>query len=337
MNLAMLRFITLAVTVLLGVAPGCGKKPVKITADGAVLELPAGTDTSKLSMRVVTTPMPAALERATLALAEHFTVLKVLELRPDGTELGNATLVVTIASTALPAPRTLRDVVAVRADSAGRVQTLPVTVAADKLTVPVQRMGVVAFLVPLPGVTLLGTPGLLVRGATEPLLSADCTAWITPESPAIALLAADQARVLVDAAKIQLDTLAITDRIDEAAQGLKADEILRKGTADRSNAAIVFASLLVARGLPARLVAGAASSKGPDGVSKGFHQWAETVINGVVYVVDATVPKGARLIPRAEAEKALGLVVHRSCEKSPPGGAARPFDPPPAPPAAPTP
>lgn len=320
--------VLLTVIALLGTSPGCAKKRSQVlTADGASLRLPAGTDTAKVSITVVPgATLPDVLQRTEAAINSSFHVLKVVQLTPDALEVAGADLTVKLEAPLAP-PLELSHVVAIGADAAGNVTTLPVMATPpDQLTIKLSRLSHVVLLVPVPGTTMLGTPGLIVRGATEPLLSPQCSSWITPDSAAVAALAKDPAKLVIDTKTgIQLDSLTIRDRVDEPAQSLRAEEILKSGTADRVNASIVLASLLLARGYPVRLVAGDVTLKTGEQVSKGFHQWVETVIDNASYYVDVTVPKGARLIPLAEATTTFALAVHRSCAKYPPGVTGDPF------------
>jgi len=158
--------------------------------------------------------------------------------------------------------------------------------------------------------TLVGTPALVARGASEILFSTDCTKWLTPKQAKLTI-AEDKTLVLEGAPK----PVPYQRSLDEQ----HADQILQNGEADPIQESVVYGSVLLGAGYPVRLVGGEVTYQ-RDGVTfQGFHQWVETIVEGKTWIVDTTDPARRRLVPAAEARKAQAIQVHRACAAYPEG------------------
>ncbi|MBL0215213.1 MAG: hypothetical protein IPQ07_15165 [Myxococcales bacterium] len=101
----------------------------------------------------------------------------------------------------------------------------------------------------------------------------------------------------------------------------------------------MLASALLAQGHPVRLVSGSIAFTAAGAKTSGVLQWAEVVLDGAPWFVDARDVTKPKLVPLAEAMTSLGLVLRRSCAAYPPGASSSPeqWVPAPAAPATPAP
>ncbi len=272
--------------------------------------------------------VPPPMQRITPRVAEHVAILAGVDFRrtADAPLTEPAQLTLDLDPSTLPAGRTVSSVLAVSLEPTGNLATLVPTVVGNKLTVTLPQLGAVLFVTSVPGALLLGTPGLVLGGTSKILAAADCPGWIAPDAPQTAAIAKDPAKFSIDDKKTLrlVPPLTVTE-IDESGQSRTSEEILKRGSGDAINASVVYASLLAAKGYSVRLAGGHAVYKRGELVHKGFHQWAEAIIDGTPYYVE-TLDGEPRLIPVTEAREQRQLKVHRTCARTAPGVTGDPFE-----------
>ena len=317
------------------VAAACGKRGESGSAAGgtavgsgsAVLTLPKDTDVpAGLSVTVKPSgELPEAVRRYTLTLAAHYEVVAVVEVGPPTAKLAAPSqLAITIDPTRIQKGRTPADVTAVQLQAENKLVDLPVRVfGPQRIDVTIDQPGIVMLMGPLENLTVLGPTSQVVRGASELSTRGDCGSWITATSPGIAALAKDPAGLVIGPDHtIQLGTkLEAGGRSPEL---LHADQILARGVADPDEASLVLASALLAQGHPVRLVSGSIEFTAAGAKTSGVVQWAEVVLDGAPWFVDAREVSKPKLLPLAEATASLGLVLRRSCAAYPPGASSAP-------------
>ena len=310
----------------------CGKKasenkPRVVASRNVTLTLPQGT-AGDVSLGVTGFgAVPTSLARVASRAAEYVVTVGGVEFkRTDTTPLpGPATLAFELAPNTLPAGRNPSSVFVVALDPGGTLSTLVPTVAGNQLTVSLPHLAAVLFVVTRPELPLLGTPGLVLGGTSKILADVECARWIAPESPQTAALAKDPAKFSIDDKQtLRLDPPLTITEIDESGQSRTSDEILKRGSGDAINASVVYGSLLAAKGYRVRLVGGLATYKVGELARKGFHQWAEVLIDGAPYYVE-TLDGPPHLVPAAQAREQRKLETYRACSKIPAGATDDPF------------
>ncbi|MCA9673647.1 MAG: hypothetical protein KC464_01305, partial [Myxococcales bacterium] len=311
-----------------------------IAIAGATLSVPAGALSAPVAMTVSSKPPsldplaalvePEYLER----LRAEITPLRLIELGPDGQTFAHpATVTLEIRADELPPGKTLADVAAVVISKDGAVDDVPVTVVGNRLSIEVPHYSMLLTAVAVGAMALVGGMAILLRGSADPMMRRDCAKWLNPASPRVQELAADAERFKIDAAtgEIHLDLgrPAVGRDVKVGAHALPADKVIEHPEGDCVNFSTMYGSLLLARGYPVRLVAGTAEYRRGQKTYKGFHQWAETVVDGKPYYVDTFDPDHTRLVPMAEATRDLSLGRNRMCGKNPDGSTVGPakYDP----------
>jgi len=331
---------------MLLIAAACGKRGggdggTSVGSGSAVLtvprsaELPAGLVVTVLP----TGEVPAPARGHAMMIGAHYKVVAVVEVGPPTAKLAAPSpLAITIDPARIFAEYSASDVTAAQLQADGAVVDLPIRVVSPhRLDVTIDRAGIVMLFGPLEKQSVLGTAADILRGSTVLLVQGDCPTWITPASPRIAALAKDPAGLVIGpdhtlglGAKLA-DGRATTPR-------LHADEILARGTADAADASVVLASLLLAKGHPVRLVSGTMMYDAAGRRHAGVQQWAEVVLEGAPWFVDARDLAKLRLIPLAAATTELKLGIGRTCPSYPPGASTDPGQwTPPSPPSPPPP
>lgn len=209
--------------------------------------------------------------------------------------------------------------VAVSIAADGSVEDVPLAVAGpNQVQVEVRHFSWLFLAFAATTFAMLGGFAMYMKGASESIARKNCGDWLTPDSPKVAELAKDEARFSIDKAtgEIKLDPPLKGKDVDQGAHMLKADQVLERGVGDCVNMSTVLGSALLARGYPVKLVAGAAHYRLAGGKKvQGFHQWAETVIDGKPYYVDTFNAPQMKLVPLHEASAELSLTRSRMCSK----------------------
>lgn len=315
------------------VVSACGKKAAEpkqrtIIVRNATLTVPDGMAGEVNLGLAGPGVLPPSLQRVGPRVTEHVTLLGGVELdRTDQAPLpAPATLAYELEPSTLPAGRTPSSVLVLTLDPSGSLTTLVPTVSGNRLSVSLSHLTAVLFVVMKPDVLLLGTPGLVLGGTSKLLADPECPRWIAPNAPQTAAIAGNAARFSIDENKvIRLDPPLTMTEIDESMQTQTTDEILKRGSGDAINTSVVYASLLAAKGHSVRLVGGLAVYKRGELVHKGYHQWAEAIIDGTPYYVE-TLEGPPHLVPASEAREKRQLKVHRACNKSARGVEGDPFE-----------
>lgn len=310
----------------LALAGACGKKgssKAQVRSGDALLELPAGTDTSAIKVTVQPqVKLPAELEKFAVQMQKHLRLVKIVSVEPASVTFATpADLTVTIAPAEMPdkaAPADIRAFVFID----GVPSDLEVERTDTSFRTHLVKPGHVMFTVGPRDATLLGTPALAARGASEILMDRECDKWLTPSSPRVA--AAAKQTTIGDDKTITLPGAPAAVPYQRAGDQQHADEILEGGKADPIQQSVVYGSVLLALGHPVRLVGGDLKLERGGAKLQGFHQWAETLIDGKPWMVDTTDPAKVRLVPMAEAWKVLAIEVHRTCAAYPPGAPTDP-------------
>lgn len=293
---------------------------------GAKLEIPAGAlDADKtITLKPVAATLPS-LPDMPASLADHIKPIAAFEAGPDGLALARpGVMTMTIDPSTLPKGKTVADLRAVVVSKDGTIEDLAILAAnGNDLQVEVKHFSLLLVLVAMGAIVFTGTMAMMMRGVSEPILRRDCAKWLEPDHPEVAAIAADPNRFAIDSASgaIKLDIgkpLQGMD-VDQGAHTLRVGKVLERGKGDCVNMTTLYGSLLLARGYPVRMVAGTATYKRGNKTYKGFHQWAETVIDGKAYYVDTFEPAKTRLIPVDDATTELSLERNRMCGKNPDG------------------
>ena len=294
---------------------------------GATLSIPAGalTDEKPITLQRVAAQLPEIADSPAdyrAAIAKQLHVSAVFEAGPDALELAKpGVLTVTIAPGDLPKGKTLADVRAVAVSKDGSVEDLTILgTNGNDIRVAVKHFSFLVFAVALGAIAFTGALALMMRGVSEPLLRRDCAKWLEPDHAEVARLAADPNRFSIDtktgAVKLDIGKPLRGMDVDQGAHTLRVGAIIERGMGDCVNMTTLFGSLLVAKGNPVRMVAGTATYERGNKTYQGFHQWAETVIDGKAYYVDTFDPAGTKLIPIDQATAELALERNRMCGKN---------------------
>lgn len=280
-----------------------------------------GGDASKITVTVLPEkPLPAAIERYTLATDEHFKLVKLVELGPESPTAMHGQLTLAIDPAALPPNTTVAQLRAVGVGKFVAPEDLELKAEGNTVTVSIAHVAHVMVLAPLPDATLLGTPAKILV-STPRLMTLDaCHEWLTPTSQGIATLAKDTAKFVVAAdGAITLTPPLKAMTVDAEGELSKPDDVLRRGGGDPGNLSIVLASLFLARGDIVALAGGFASFTREGRTYRGLWQWAMTVHEGKPYFIDTTDAADVHLVPLATATEQLKLRTVRYCSRSPDG------------------
>jgi hypothetical protein len=304
-----------------GGGSGAAAKGSTAGSDAARVVLPPDVDASKITVTVHRAkPLPVAIERYTVALDEHFTVVRLVEVGPETPTETCARLTLAIPAGDLPAGTRMEDLRAVGVGKLVAPEDLEVTAHGEQLTISLQHLAHVLVVVPAPNITLLGTPARILLGTTRVMAQDACAEWLTPTSPRIAAIAKDPAAFAVGAdGAITLTPKLGMQVVDAAGELSKPDEVLARGGGDTANTSLVLGSLFLARGNIVGLASGFVTIPRGDQTYKGLAQWAMTIIDGKRYVVDAFDPLQPRLVPLDEATTDYKLGGSRYCARSPDG------------------
>jgi hypothetical protein len=295
--------------------------PVVLSQDGIEITLPPKTDPSHVSLAVKpVTERGPEMGLFTGRLESHFRVLAILDLAStDPQWSGPAAVTIPVDAKLLPKGRTLADVSAVAFGPKQPLWSLPIAVQGTSVRVQVAEPTRVVLVAPLEGITLSGTAFLVLRGTSEMLVKGDCPDYIRPEDAAVKALAApDKLSIAPDGAitlAAKLTAVALGDGRDLT----RPDGVASSGRADAVGASVLFASLFAARNHSVRIAGGAIDYERDGKHVKGYHQWAEAIVDGKAMFVDTTDVAKPRLVPLADAVRDYRLETHRTCAKYPPG------------------
>ena len=312
---------------MLLVAAACGKKHdgagagTTVGSGSAVLTLPAGTSPpAGLAVAIkLASELPEPLRRYSLMIGMHYEVVAVVDVTPPTATLAApAPMAIRIDPARIPKGHAVDSITAIELLAGGALVDLPVRVfGPQQVDVTLDRGGTIMLLAPLEGITVVGASALVVRGVSSLVMKGDCTSWITPSSPRVAALAHDPAGLVID----KDHAIHLATKLAPGAPGdaLHADDILGKGTADPAEASVVLASVLLAQGHSVRIASGALAYEQGGVHYRGVLQWAEVMLDGAPWFVDAREVASPRLVPMSEAIKQLKLSAGRTCAMYPPG------------------
>ncbi len=303
-----------------------------IGSGSAVLTLPTDTQVPVgLAVTVKPSTLPAVAERYSKMVSEHFAVVAVVDVAPAAAKLANSgRLAITIDPARIPKGHSTADVTAVQLQPENTIVDLSVRVfGPQRLDVTTDHGGTVLLLAPLENLKVIGASSQVVRGSSALLMKGDCASWITAGSPRVAALAKAPEGLVIGPDH----SLTLGAKLEVGAASpdlLHADQLLERGVADSSEASVVLASLLLAKGSSVRLVSGSMTYDLGGVRHAGVQQWAEVVLEGAPWFIDARDVAKPRLVPLADATKELSLVIARACAAYPPGVARGPgqWDPP---------